>query len=98
MSDFLPGEVARLSLTVTNAAGAAVDPGAVVLKVKPPAGAVTDYAYGVAPEISRTGAGEYFAEILLTAAGRWAYRWELAAPNAGAAEGSIVVAKSAVLG
>ena len=39
-SQYIPGEVARLSLTVTDLDGLVADPGAVVLKVKQPDGTV----------------------------------------------------------
>lgn len=97
MADFVIGEVVRLPLRVTDLAGAAVEPGGVTLKIKPPVGAVDEYVFGVAPEVLNDGTGRYHADIVLTAAGTWAYRWELAAPNAGAAEGTITVQKSRVI-
>lgn len=96
MSDFIPGETAVLSLRVTSAAGVAVDPGALRLKVKDPAAAVTTYTYGIAAEITRDGVGRYHADIPLPSAGQWAWRWELDAPNAGAIEGLITVKTSLI--
>jgi hypothetical protein len=98
MSDnYIPGEVARISITVAAPTGLASDPGALRLKVKPPAGAVVTYAYGSSGEIIKDATGRYHADILLAAAGLWAYRWELDAPNAGAVEGAITVQKSRVI-
>jgi hypothetical protein len=94
---YIIGEVARLSLRVADLTGLAADPGSVTLKIKPGAGAVADYLYGSAPEVVRDGAGLYHADIELTAAGLWAYRWQLTTPNAGAAEGVINVSKSRVI-
>lgn len=94
---FIPGEVARIPIRITTLSGQAVDPGSLTLMVKPPAGAIVAYAYGVAPEVVRDGEGVYHADIPLTAAGLWAYRVELIAPNAGAAEGVITVLKSRVI-
>lgn len=94
---FVIGEVVRLSVKATDLAGQAADPGSITLKVKPGIGAVVSYAYGQAVEVVRDGAGQYHADIALTSAGQWAYRWELSAPNAGAAEGVIVVQKSRVI-
>lgn len=91
---YIPGEVARISLTVADAAGVAADPGALLLKLKSPSGTVTTYTYGVGAELTRDSLGNYHADLPLDAAGPWAYRWELSAPNAGAAEGVIVVQKS----
>ena len=98
MSDtYIPGEVARVSLTATDTAGAAADPGALRLKVKPPTGALATYTFGVGADIVKDAVGRYHADILLAAAGLWAYRWELDAPNAGAVEGTITVQKSRVI-
>lgn len=94
---FIPGEVATLAIRVTTLAGITADPGAITLKIKPPGAAVVNYLYGAAAEVIRDGVGLYHAEIPLTAAGQWAYRWELGAPNAGAAEGVITVLKSRVI-
>lgn len=94
---YIIGEVVRLSLRVADLTGLAADPGTVTLKIKPGAGAVTDYLYGSAPEVVRDDAGLYHADIELTAAGLWAYRWQLTTPNAGAAEGVINVSKSRVI-
>ena len=88
---FIVGEVARLSLRVADLTGIAADPGTIVLKIKPGTDTVADYLYGSAPELVRDGAGLYHADIPLTAAGLWAYRWQLTTPNAGAAEGKILV-------
>lgn len=95
--NLIPGEVAWLPMRVTDFAGQAADPGSITLLVRPPASAPDSYVYGAAPEVIRDGVGAYHAEIPLTAAGQWAYRWELGAPNAGAAEGVITVFKSRVI-
>lgn len=92
-SQYIPGEVARLSLTVTDLDGLVADPGAVVLKVKQPDGTVVTHT----PAVIRDSTGVYHADLALSAAGVWTYRWELTAPNAGAAEGVITVQKSKVI-
>jgi uncharacterized protein YfaS (alpha-2-macroglobulin family) len=94
---YIPGEVARISLAVADLAGAAADPGGLILKIKPPTGALISYSYGVGEVIVRDSLGNFHADILLSEAGQWAYRWELSAPNAGAAEGVITVQKSRVI-
>ena len=94
MSDnYIPGEVVRLLLNTFDFAGAVADPGAVVLKVKQPDGTVVTHT----PDVVRDSTGVYHADLVLSAAGVWAYRWELTAPNAGAAEGLINVQKSRVI-
>ncbi len=94
MPEFLVGEVARIRVRALDIDGQTADPGAIALKVKAPAGIVTTYG---APEVVRDAAGIYHADIPLNASGIWAYRWELSAPNAGAAEGVIQVQKSRVI-
>lgn len=94
MPDFLVGEVARLRVRALDIDGQAADPGAIALKVKSPAGAVTSYQ---TPEVVRDATGIYHADVTLSASGIWAYRWELSPPNAGAAEGVIQVQKSRVV-
>lgn len=90
------GDAARLSVSITDAAGAAADPSALRLKIKPPSGAVTTYTYGGA-EIVRDGVGLYRSDLLLSAAGWWMYRWETDAPSAGVAEGALEVTQSIVI-
>jgi hypothetical protein len=91
--NYIPGEVVRLLLNTFDFAGAVADPGTVVLKVKQPDGTVITHT----PDVVRDGTGVYHADLALTAAGVWAYRWELTTPNAGAAEGVIQVQKSKVI-
>ena len=94
---YIPGEVARISAHVADIAGAAVDPGGVKLLVKPPSGPTVTYTYGIDAIVVRDSLGNYHADLPLTSSGVWAYRWELTAPNAGAAEGVITVQKSKVI-
>lgn len=93
-ADWLIGEAARLSVAVTDVASAAIDPAALRLKVKSPAGAIATYVYGVAPEIVRDGVGLFHADIALPTSGQWIWRWETDAPNAGAFEGLLSVQRS----
>ena len=92
-SAYVLGEVVRLLLNTFDFAGAIADPGAVVLKVKRPDGTVATHT----SDVVRDSAGVYHADLTLSAAGMWAYRRELSAPNAGAAEGLISVQKSRVI-
>ena len=94
---FLIGEVARLSLSVADIAGAIADPGGVVLRVKSGSAAITAYTYGADATIVRDSLGNYHADLVLASPGQWAYRWELSAPNTGAAEGLFLVQKSYVI-
>lgn len=92
--NWIVGEAARLSVAITDAAGAAVDPAALRLKVKAPAGTIATYTYGVGGEIVRDALGAYHADIALAASGQWVWRWETDAPNAAAAEGELTVRAS----
>lgn len=94
---YIVGEVAHISLGVADIGGAPADPGALTLKIKAPGSAVTTLTYGVDAAIVRDGVGAFHADIGLSAAGQWAYRWELSAPNTGAAEGLFTVQKSRVI-
>lgn len=98
MSDsYIPGDVARISVSVFDLSDVAADPGALRLKVKSPAGAVTTYTFGSSAEVIKDSTGAYHADIQLTSQGLWAYRWEMDAPNAGAVEGAITVQRSRVI-
>lgn len=91
---YLVGEVARLRVRAVDMNGQAVDPGSVTLLVRVGSGPVTTIQ---AADIVRDGTGVYRADIVLASPGQWAYRWQLSAPNAGAAEGVINVQRSRVL-
>lgn len=93
---WLAGEVARLTLALTDIAGAAADPGALRLKVKPPSGVVATYTYGIAAEVVKDSQGNYHADIPLTTAGEWRWRWESDTPNAGAVESFLSVSASTI--
>jgi hypothetical protein len=93
---YVPGAVTRLSVAITDVADIAVDPGALRLKFKTPAGVTTTYTYGTDVEVVRDSAGAYHADLPLPAAGQYRYRWEADAPYAGASEGFLHVAESLV--
>lgn len=97
LEDIVIGEVAKISVAITDSNAIASDPSALRLKVKSPAGTLTTYVFGVAAELVKDSIGNYHANILMNEVGKWAYRWEADAPNAGANEGLITVKKSIVL-
>lgn len=97
MADYLVGEYVRLSLSLLDFAGNPADPGALRLRVRSGAGVLSAYAYGSAPEVVRDGLGLYHADLPLSVAGSWYYRWESDAPNSGACEGAFPVFASRVL-
>lgn len=94
---YLRGEVSRISILVADIEGLAADPGGLVLKLKPPSGALITHTFGAGNVIVRDSQGNYHADIPLSLDGTWVYRWELSTPNAGAAEGVITVQKSRVI-
>ncbi|MBI5659882.1 MAG: hypothetical protein HZC43_10135 [Nitrosomonadales bacterium] len=89
MLEFFPGEVARLTNVITDSTGAAVDPGAVRVKVKGPDGVVATYSYPAT--VTKSGVGLYACDVPLPTAGAYRWRWESDAPNAGAAQGNFLV-------
>lgn len=93
-SPMLVGEVARITVSIVDYAELPADPGSLRLKVKMPSGAVTSYTLGAG--VIQDGAGQYHADVALSASGAWLYRWEADSPNAGAVEGQITVRKSAL--
>lgn len=92
MHSWIVGEVARLTLTTTDTAGAPLDPATVVLKIKSPAGAISTQAHPGA--VVRMGVGVFVFDLALTEKGRWLYRWETSAPAQGATQGELTVAPS----
>lgn len=97
LENIVIGEVAKISVTIVGADALAADPSALRLKVKSPTGTLTAYVFGVATELVKDSVGKFHANILMSEAGVWAYRWEADAPNAGANEGRITVKKSIVI-
>jgi hypothetical protein len=95
--DIVVGAAARIYVSIKNDVGLAADPGALRLKTKSPSGVLTTFTYNVGVVIVKSAVGEYYANVPMTAAGKWAYRWESDAPNAGADEGWISVKKSVVI-
>ena len=97
LEDIVIGAVARIDGTFKNYAGVLADPSALRLRVRSPSAVVTTYLFGTAAEVIKDAVGKYHANIVMTEAGNWTYRWEADAPNAGADEGRITVKKSIVI-
>lgn len=92
MSDFIQGEVARLQVLITDAAGLPADPASVACKIKTPAGAIATRSYPT--DIEKTAAGAYRVDVALSEKGRWQWRWETSSPAPGACQGSLTVTPS----
>lgn len=90
MDKYIVGDLARVHVSITDEAGAPVDPGAVELIVLLPS---RDMAY---PVVTRSAAGEYFADVACVAAGLYVTRWVTTSPYIGADEGEFIVSPSAM--
>lgn len=95
--DVVIGQALRITASFTNVNGVLADPSALRIRVRAPDGTVTPYQYGSAAEVVKESTGKYHANIAMLQAGTYKWRWEADAPNAGAAEGLIVVKKSIVI-
>ena len=85
------GDLARVTAAFTDGAtGAAIDPTAVELTYKDPSGILTTLVYGVGA-ISKDSVGNYHADINVTLAGTWTYRWFSTGTGQAASEGLFLV-------
>lgn len=69
------GDVVRVDATFTIG-GSNTDPGAIVLKVKPPNGPTVRYVSGVGSFITNSATGKYRADITVDVEGTWQFEWE----------------------
>lgn len=77
MSTIDVGDITRLGITFTDLDDTPVDPDSVRLKVREPgATTTTTYTYGSSAELQKDSVGVYYADLEVTKAGRWIYRWE----------------------
>lgn len=88
------GDVVRLSVEFKNQAGAYIDPGGVVVKVRTPGGATSTYTYGVDAAVIKDAVGQYHMDVAANLEGTWYFRWEGLTTNKGASESAFVVADS----
>lgn len=66
------GDVARISVALTDAAGDPVAPSALSLLVESPDGEVAEFEIG---DLVNTGVGAYYKDIPVALAGYYQYRW-----------------------
>lgn len=85
------GDQVRLSVSFTDANGAAANPSSVTLKYRNPAGAVTTIAHG---SLVNTPTGTFSYDLTVDQAGVWAYRFEAAGNFIGAEEDEFLVRSS----
>lgn len=70
------GDLAHLEAVFTiGETGVVLDPTQVFLKYTVPGGATTTLQYGVDQALVKDREGYYHADVNLTTAGRWNYRW-----------------------
>jgi uncharacterized protein YfaS (alpha-2-macroglobulin family) len=94
MSDFVLGELVRVSGAFTNAAGAAADPTAVRMKYKDPEGAITSLLYGTDVALVKDTTGSYHVDIDANQPGTWNWRFYATGTGQTADEGSFTVSES----
>lgn len=92
---YYPGSPIRLTITFTDANGAAVDPATVTVKIQDPLGNTATYVYGTDANVGRTATGSYFADVTPDQGGRWFTRWiTTGASTTFATEDSFLVQRS----
>lgn len=84
------GDVATLTASFTDAAGSAADPTSVTLTVQAPDGTQAT------PTPTSSVVGTWTADVSVTQAGVWWYRFEGTGAVAAAAEGSLLVRRRMV--
>ncbi len=88
MSEYLQGEIVRLSIGITDVANVLVDPVTVTLKIKTASGITTQNYPGT---IERVALGVYRYDLPLLESGRHLWRWESSLPHQSAAQGQLFV-------
>lgn len=88
------GDLVKCSGAFTDSDGNAIDPTAVVFKVKDPSGTVTTYTYGEDDELVRDSAGNYHVNVDADEMGLWYYRFESTGTGQAADEGYFRVSTS----
>lgn len=94
MAAYDVGDLVRATAVFADAAGTAVDPTAVTVKTKSPAGVVVTYTYGVDAAVVRDSVGHYHLDVDIPTAGAWTVRWAATGTGQCAAEDTFVVAVS----
>lgn len=94
MPQIVLGDSVESRATFTDSADVFVDPDTTKFSVVNPAGARTDYEFGVDVELVKEDVGRYLVYILLDQAGYWRVRWEGSGTLAAAEETSITVRPS----
>lgn len=94
MNSYFVGIVVRVAGQLADLDGTPGDPGAVVVKVRSPAGTITTKTYGTDAEVVRVGVGSYTMDVAANLEGIWHYRFESSISRAAASEGRFTVRES----
>lgn len=89
--DYVIGNKIRITGTITDLEGTAVDPTTLEIEVRDPAGKVTTYTYGEDEEVVRDSTGVYYLDLLPNLPGPWRYYWLGEGENQVASNGSFFV-------
>ena len=92
---YIVGDLVRVSATFI-VAGALTDPTIVRCKYKNPAGTTTTWVYLTDNQVVKDGTGQFRADIDVSSAGTWNFRWEGTGVAQGAAQGSFEVTAATV--
>ena len=87
MSNFIVGDVARLSVSILDVAGVPSDPTSLSLVIQAPDGTSTTHT----SDIVKDSTGNYHFDLALDSSGSYGYRWQSLEANQGVIEGGIFV-------
>lgn len=90
------GALVRVTGTLTTAAGATVDPTAVVVKLKAPSGTITSYTLGVDLFPAHDGVGTFHVDVTPTEVGEYYYQFRSTGTGQAMDEGMFRVEASAI--
>lgn len=85
------GDIARVTGTFTNSAGAAIDPTTVTFKYRVPAGTITTLVYGTDPGLIKSAVGVYYVDISASTSGKYICRFESTGTGQAAEETEFLV-------
>lgn len=91
MSDYVVGELIRVSASFVNAAGAAADPSVVGLKYKNSEGTQVNLVYGTDVALVKDSVGHYHADLDANQAGTWKWYFYSTGTGQAADKGSFTV-------
>lgn len=94
MNSYDVGDVVRCTGAFANSVGTAMDPTAVLCKVRKPDGTVTTLTYGTDAALVKAAIGSYYTDVVATDAGIWYYRFYSTGTGQAAGEASFRVRKS----